>query len=84
MINKILIIPKEDENQTLESVTALPLKVQVSLALYVLNTEELCTLLNVYKNLTNLNDWKKAGSYKAIYEALIDENNFIIPYVSRH
>lgn len=84
MCKRILIIPKESQEQTLESVLELPLKIQIELALYVLDTKDLCTMLNATKGFTEWSEERYSTSYKDMYEALVDENNFIIPYISKH
>ena len=83
MFKRILIIPREAEEQTLETVIALPLKVQIELALYIIDVKDLCNIMNTGKGFAKQDDVTTLD-YKEVYEALIDKNNFIIPYVSRH
>ena len=84
MSKRILIIPKEEKEQTLESVLQLPLNIQIQLALYVLDVKDLCNILNAVKGFSSWNEEQYKDSYKEIYEALTDKNNFVIPYISRH
>jgi hypothetical protein len=82
MSKRVLIIPSND--YTIEEMISLPLKVQIELALYVVDTTDLCTLLNVHKGFLKENDWKNKNDYKKVYEALTNKNNFVIPYISKH
>ena len=67
MSKRIIIIPKEDEAQTLESVLELPLKVQLNLALYVLDIKDLCNVLNTVKGLSK---WDKESYSTDCYDIL--------------
>lgn len=78
MFEKILIIPKESKEQTIETIKVLPHKIQVQLALYIVKTEELCDIINAGKGLVKYTS-KNASNYREIYKALIDKDNYVIP-----
>ena len=84
MSKRVIIIPREDEAQTLESVLELPLKIQLNLALYVLDIKDLCNVLNAVKRLSKWNKENYSTDCYEIYKALKDPNNFIIPFISKH
>ncbi len=61
----ILIIPKEEAEQTLESILALPYDIQESLSEYCLTLEEFIHCINVANGLTDRNI---SGEYKVSKE----------------
>ena len=61
----ILIIPKDETEQTLESVLALPYEIQENLSEYCLTLEEFIHCINVANGLTDRN---MDGEYKVSKE----------------
>ena len=64
----ILIIPKEETEQTLESVLALPYEIQENLSEYCLTIEEFIRCINVANGLEQV----KHEPYKEMAEEVMD------------
>lgn len=67
-LDLILIIPKEETEQTLESVLALPFEIQESLSDYCMTTEEFIRCINVANGLEQV----KHEPYKEMAEDVMD------------
>ena len=71
----ILIIPKEETEQTLESVLALPYEIQESLSEYILTSEEFIHCINVANGLTDRNmrgEYRVSKEFKEMAEDVMD------------
>ena len=79
MTIQYLIIPREDEKQTYDSVFYLPRNVQRQLALYEVSSDNIAEYMNAVKGIPPVNP-AMLEIAKPIMEAFNDKDNFIIGY----
>ena len=71
----VLIIKKEDNAQTLQSVQILPMEVKESMAEYILSAEEFLHCINVANNLSETNidgEYSVSQEFKELAEDVMD------------
>lgn len=71
----VLIIKREDENQTVQAVQVLPMEVKESISEYILSSEEFIHCINVANGLTDTNidgEYSVSKEFKELAEEIMD------------